>query len=100
MKEVLLNPGFLALLGVIFTGLLAHLQFMRRSKDSFTKSNLTTEEKKLRALRWYQENYHKARMLGIQNGLGELVEKHLPFEPPQDLMIDNARSEENTNGGQ
>lgn len=92
MKEILLNPGVLALLGVMFTGTLTYFQSRSKRSKSFTKSTLTLDQKKTKLLRWNQERYHQARMLLIQNGLGDLVDKYLPFDPPEDLMI---RDEEN-----
>lgn len=95
MKDILLDPGLLALIGVFFTGLLGYAQSRRTVKDKFHKSKLTTGQKKVILGRWYMENYHKARMLMIQNGMGELVDKHLPFEPPANLMNDpNQENEE------
>lgn len=88
MKEILLDPGVLALIGVVFTGLFGYAQSRRTVKDKFNKSKLTTGQKKIVVGRWYEENYHKARMLMIQNGMGELVDKYLPFEPPANLMND------------
>lgn len=93
MRDILTNPGVLTLVGVLFTGLLAHIQQNRARKDSFHRSNLSVDDKKTRLLRWNQEQRHTARMLMIQNGLGELVEKHLPFDPPKDLMLDNNEGE-------
>lgn len=94
MEDILLDPGFLALVGVLFTGILGHIQQKAARKQKFTRSNLSMDEKRMRLLRWNQEKYHYARMLMIQNGLGNLVDEFLPFEPPKDLMI----QEEDDNG--
>lgn len=87
MKEILLNPGILALIGVMFTGMLGLIQQQRATKQKFYRSNLSMDEKKMRLLRWNQEKYNYARMLMIQNGLGHLVDEFLPFDPPKDLML-------------
>lgn len=94
MKEILLDPGLLALAGVIFTGLIGHLHSRRSKIDKFHKSKLSTDQKVKVLLRWYQENYHKARMLMIQNNMGEVVDKHLPFEPPLNLMQETTTDNE------
>lgn len=87
MKEILLDPAIIALIGVIFTGLLGLFQQQRATKAKFYRSNLSMDEKKMRLLRWNQEKYNYARMLMIQNGLGHLVDEFLPFDPPKDLML-------------
>lgn len=87
MKEILLNPGVLAVLGTIATGMFALIQARIKANKTFIKSSLSVDQKKTKLLRWNQERYHQARMLLIQNGLGDLVDKHLPFDPPEDLMI-------------
>ena len=89
MKEVLLDPGILALIGVMFTGIVGLIQQKRVRKTKFYYSNLSLDEKKTRLLRWNQEKYNYARMLMIQNGLGHLVDEFLPFDPPKDLMLNN-----------
>ena len=84
-----MGEAVIALIGVMFTGVLGFLAQRKTGRDKFYKSNLSMDEKKTRLLRYYQENYHRARMLMIQNNLGDLVEKHLPFDPPRDLLQDN-----------
>lgn len=98
MEEILLNPGLLGLLAVIIPSFLGFIKYKQTSKSKFYRSNLSMDEKRNRLLRYYQENYHRARMLLIQNGMAELVEKNLPFDPPKDLMLEEYPIEEDDNG--
>lgn len=93
MKEILLDPGFIAVMVVTIPAFFAYLQSNNSKRDKFRKSKLTTEQKRVRITRWYQENYHRARMLMIQNNLGEVVAEHLPFEPPDNLMEEPYKEE-------
>lgn len=89
MEDILLDPGLLGLLAVVIPAFLGYAQYRKTSDRKFYRSNLSMDEKKTRLLRYYQENYHRARMMMIQNNMGPLVEEHFPFDPPKDLMLDS-----------
>lgn len=90
MQEVLLSPGFVAIIAVIVPAFFGYLQQRSARKDKFHRSNLSNDEKKKRLIRWYSEHYHRGRMLMIQNNLGHLVDEYLPFEPPDGLMNEDS----------
>lgn len=94
MKDILLDPGFIAIVVVTIPAFFGYLQSKNSRKDKFQKSKLTAEQKRIRITRWYQENYHRARMLMIQNNMGDVVAASLPFEPPDNLMDEPFREEE------
>ena len=92
MKEVILNPQFLACVVVVVPAFLAYLSQRNATRDKYRKSKLGADAKKDRLIRWYAEKYHIGRMLLIQNNLGELVDEHLPFDPPENLLDKESES--------
>lgn len=86
IKEIITNPGVLGLIGVCVASGFVYLQHLNNRRDSYRKSNLSLDEKRDRALYWYQEHYHRARRLMIDLGHEEEVDKHLPFEIPSSAL--------------
>lgn len=87
MKEVLLNPGIIGLMGTLLISGAALVKWLYSTKLGLKSKEDEKEEQKERVLVWTTEAYHRLRShCGNQHGWDDLTEDTFPLFPPDHII--------------